>query len=137
MYLYVREMISMWKNVLLAYLCSYFYSVFSINKFSVNEIYHTLDSKIIFNSTLITISNSLYLSHSLFLFNISSLLFPSFSHNLSILSSTSFAIRTTSLYLPHLFDFTTYIHWRRKMNVQMSQSATLEEKSLLLHEVLS
>ena len=44
------------------------FSVFSINKFSVNEIYHTLDSKIIFNSTLITISNSLYLSfYSIFL----------------------------------------------------------------------
>ena len=68
-----------------------FFSVFSINKFSVKEICHTLDSKIIFSSPSITISHSRYLSHFLFLFYISSLLFPSTSStNLSILSSTSF-----------------------------------------------
>ena len=77
------------------------------------EIYNTLDSKIIFTYPSITLSNLLLdiLCIFLILSFSSSWLFSCFSHFLSIFSSTSFAIRTLpfTLYLPHLFDFTTYI----------------------------
>ena len=107
-YFKVREMISMWKNVLLAHLCSCFPFLRSI------EIYHTLESTMIFTnpsitSLLILLTQSLYFSHYLFQFFLTSLAVFFSPHFLAIFTRTSFSISSASFYLPHHFDFITHI----------------------------
>ena len=79
-----------------------------------NEIYHTLESTMIFTnpsitSLLILLTQSLYFSHYLFQFFLTFLPVFFSPHFSAIFTCTSFSISSASFYLPHHFDFITHI----------------------------
>ena len=105
-----------------------------------NEIYHTLESTMIFTnpsitSLLILLTQSLYFSHYLFQFFLTFLAVFFSPHFLAVFTRTSFSISSVSFYLPHHSDFRTHIG---KENDSTNESEYyFSSKSLFLHEIWS